>query len=138
MDQQQQQLRVLSISVPCKEPTDAYAQATKEKLVHFMKLLYHIFIFPDPSNGGPKTLVMDSLADLEDFALLDNLIFTESMVAFVTGLSMRDVLPRGERSNPYKKSSYLAFWVACEMIRRGRNASPGILQDALQRHLSIY
>jgi hypothetical protein len=138
MDQHQQELRVLSILVPYKEPIDAYTQATKEKLVHFMKLLYHVFIFPDPSNGSLQPVEMESVDDLEDFALLDESMFTETMVAFVTGLSKKDMLPEVDRSNPYKRSAYFAFWVACEMIRRGRNTSPGILQDAIQRHLSIW
>jgi hypothetical protein len=141
MDQEEQKLRVFSISVPYKEPIDAYTQATKEKLVHFMKLLYHVIIFPDPTTNGSMQAVetMESITDLEDFALLDDSIFTESMLAFVTGVSKREFLPQGGQAHPYKKSSYFAFWLACEMIRRGpsgRYLNPGILQDAIQRHLS--
>jgi hypothetical protein len=136
MDQHEQEARVLSISVPHKELTDACSQATKEKLVHFMKLLHHVFIFPDPTNGGMPVVEMDSTNNLEEFALLDDSVFTESVTGFVTGVSEGEFLPEGRDSNPCKKSSCCAFWVACEMIRRGQNLSPGILQDAIQRHLS--
>ena len=91
-----------------------------------------------PLESMASKLSVASMEDLDDHVLSDCCFFIQSLIALVTGKGINDILPCGSESNPYQRSSFLAFCTASEMIRCGISRKPGILQDLLQKHLSTY
>ena len=120
--------------VPSTKSSDEYSNATRMKLINFAKPLYHVYIFPLAS--APSKLNFASMEDLDGHAFSDSCFLVETLVGIGTGKGINDILPLGSGSNAYQRSSFLSFWTAAEMMRRGISTKPGILQDILQKHLS--
>jgi hypothetical protein len=95
-----------------------------------------VYVFPLAS--APSKLNFASKEDLDRHAFLDCCFLVETLIGIGTGKGINDILPLGPESNAYQRSSFLAFWTAAEMMRRGISRKPGILQDLLQKHLSTY
>ena len=128
--------RSLSIQVPLTKTSDDYSLETRKKLINFAKLLYHVYVFPLAS--VPSKLNFASMEDLDVHAFSDCCFLVETLIGIGTGKGISDILPLGSESNAYQRSSFLSFWTAAEMMRRGISTKPGILQDILQKHLSTY
>jgi hypothetical protein len=128
--------RSLSIQVPLTKSSDEYSDATRKKLINFAKILYHVYVFPLAS--APSKLNFASMEDLDGHAFSDSCFLVETLVGIGTGKGINEILPLGSVSNAYQRSSFLSFWTAAEMMRRGISTKPGILQDILQKHLSTY
>ena len=130
-------VRTLVTPVPFEEPCDKYPDDVKGKLVHAMTLLYHVFFYPADADGNERR-VLQSIYDIEDFVVNDQSLLTQAIIGLATGLTIGKLLPNGAQSNTYQRSSYIAFWVAIEMMRRGKAERPGILQDLMQHHLTVH
>ena len=114
----------LSVVVPYKVACEEYNSSTREKLIGLMRLLYQVFFFPSPTDGQQMT-ALSSMVDLEEFVLTDQSLVTHAIIALGSGLAVEDLLPCGKHSNRYQRSSYMAFCVAVEMMRRGKSTMPG-------------
>lgn len=127
----------MAITVPFLDPCDSYTEDIKRKLVFLMCLQYHIYVHPEESVNF-KALNLTSIHDMDNLALSDNSLVTLALVALGTGREKACILPQGQLSNPFQKSQYFTFWVAAEMMRRGRSNVPGLLQDMIQKFLTIW
>jgi hypothetical protein len=133
-----QQIRTMNVTVPFKNPADSYDSATKQKLVYLMTLLYHVYIHPEEKSFDFQKLNLASIHDLDGPVLNDDSMFAHSIVALGCGKFKKDLLPNGENSNAFQKSQFFSYWVAVEMMRRGRSLRPGLFQDLIQQHLRVW
>ena len=130
-------IKSLITLVDVTEPCGSYTDVVQDQLVAFMVMLNQVFFVPISTEGNDR-LVLETPNDIENFVLNDRSLLTRAVIAFASGNTIDELLPKGLASNPYHKSNFLAFWVAIEMMRRGTRIRPGVLQDFIQHHLTLH
>jgi hypothetical protein len=131
------EVRVLSMQVPYNKPPDTYSEELREKLVALMKILYFAYVFPKETLNSANVHVK-FLKDLVSFAVADDSLFSQSLVALGTGFDKGTLLSEGTESSVSKRSQYLSFWVVGLMMCHGGSKIPGILQDLVTKHLAVH
>jgi hypothetical protein len=134
-------IRTMSIQVPFRQQTEGLPEAVKRKLVSLMLLLHHVFFGKSNREQGeddPQTNDLSSAAQLFKFVLSDRSLLTRAIVALGSGHPVEKVLPSGEESNVYQRSTFLAFWAVTEMMRRATSKRSGVLQDFIAHQLSVW
>lgn len=129
--------RSMSILIPFVKSADDCDSKTKRALVHFMTMLYFTYFHPEPVDSVQK-LQVTNMTDIEKPILGDDSFVTSSLIAFGTGKLKEETLPHGINSNVFQKNQHHTFWVASEIIRRGRSGKPGFLQDLIQKQLTVF
>lgn len=133
------QLKSISAIVPTDTHCDEYDEILQKKLLAIARLLYHVFVYPPSQfNDMCQQISVDTITKFERFALSDYSFLVNVFVALFTGKSLHHMLPKGELSNPYQRSNYLAIYVGIELMRRSTSMTPGILQNVIQKHLSVH
>ena len=128
----------MAVAVPFKSACEEYNEETKGLLIKLSQLLYHIYLFPEDERDLASLGVMKSINDIDEFILNNRSLVTQAVLGLSTGLDIEQIIPFGNESNQYQSNNWYAVWVAVEMLRRAKSGAPGILQDLLQHHLTIY
>jgi hypothetical protein len=82
------------MQVPFNKPPDTYSEELKEKLVALMKILYFAYVFPKETLNSANVCVK-LLKGLESFAVADDSLFSQSLVALGTGFDKGTLLSEG-------------------------------------------
>jgi hypothetical protein len=138
------EVRVLSMQVPYNKPPDTYSEELKEKLVALMKILYFVNVFPKETLNSANVHVK-FLKDLESFAVANDSLFSQSLVAPAQGESSDKVFCCFVAGSTEERSSSSSswFWVLVTSLSRSRrNRCPDILPmdttEEWAKHVGCY
>ena len=105
-------IKSLVIFVDVTEPCQSYSDVVQDQLVGLMAMLNQVFFVP-ANTEGTQHLVLETPTDIERFVLNDTSLLTRAVIAFASGNTIEELLPKGLLSNTYHIENLLqsAVWL---------------------------